>query len=221
MTPAIKLAPSILSADFGRLRQELDMLAKGGVDYVHMDIMDGHFVNNITFGMPMVSDLRQHSNLTFDAHLMISNPLKYVDNFIEAGADIITFHHGTCENPAVLAQHIRAAGRRSSMALRPHEPIDNILPHLNNLDMVLVMSVDPGFGGQPLQPIALEKAKALRDHCNSQNIPMDIQMDGGINLSNIRTVLDHGVNVIVIGSAIFDAPDPLAAIKKFRDIFDK
>jgi len=214
----IKLAPSILSADFGRLAHQLDLLEQGGADYVHIDVMDGIFVPNITIGLPVVSSLKKCSNLTFDTHLMITRPERYSDKFARAGADIISFHFEACDDPWRLIRQIRSLNKRVSVAIGPDESVERIFRYIHELDMVLIMSVYPGFGGQSLIMSALEKAEKLRSYAINHNIDVDIEMDGGINLDNVRDVLDSGVNVVVVGSAVFEAEDIPQALRQFREI---
>jgi len=198
-----KLSPSILSADFAALGEQLAKIERSGAHYVHIDVMDGHFVPNITIGPLVIKSLRKRSKLIFDVHLMIENPWKYVQDFAEAGADIINFHIEAVKNPEALIDVIKRCGKQAAVTIKPETEIDAILPLINRVGMILIMSVNPGFGGQGLIPEALNKARRLRAYMRENNLSVDIEMDGGINLQNVKTVLDSGVNVIVAGSAIF------------------
>jgi len=210
----IKIAPSILSADFTMMLDAVRLLERADADMIHCDVMDGAFVPNITFGQYMVRDLRKHTNLTLDAHLMVEHPERFIEGFAEAGADIITVHAETCVHLDRILQMIRSAGKKCGVALNPHTPLTQIEYVLDRVDMVLLMSVNPGFGGQSFIPSALEKTVRLKAMIAGRDI--DIQMDGGIGLHNIKEVTDAGVNVIVAGSAIFSAPDPVEMIRQMR-----
>ncbi len=212
----IKIAPSILSADFTRMLDAVEMLEKSGADYIHCDVMDGTFVPNITFGQYMVRDLRKHTGMTIDAHLMVDSPERYIMDFAGAGADIITVHAEATVHLDRALQMIRSAGKKCGVALNPHTPLSMIEYELDRLDMVLLMSVNPGFGGQSFIPSALEKAAKLKDMIGRKGLAIDIEMDGGIGLHNINEVTDAGVNVIVAGSSIFTAPDPADMIRRMK-----
>lgn len=212
----IKIAPSILSADFTMMLDAVQLLERAGADYIHCDVMDGMFVPNITFGQYMVRDLRKHTALTLDAHLMVEHPERFIQDFAGAGADIITVHAEATTHLDRTLQMIRAAGKKCGVALNPHTPLNIIEYVLDRVDMVLLMSVNPGFGGQSFIPSALEKASRLKAMIEKQGLNIDIQMDGGIGLQNIQEVTDAGVNVIVAGNAIFTAPDPADMIRRLR-----
>ncbi|MDR1209331.1 MAG: ribulose-phosphate 3-epimerase [Clostridiales bacterium] len=197
------LAPSILAADFARLGDEIGAAGRGGAKYIHFDVMDGVFVPNISFGIPVLASARRVTPLTLDVHLMITRPERYIDAFADAGADIITFHPGASDDPAETIRMIRARGVKASLALSPNVPAAEALPYLAELDMVLVMSVEPGFGGQKLIPECLPKAGLLREWADARGLPLVIEMDGGINRVNIRAVIESGVNAAVVGSAVF------------------
>jgi ribulose-phosphate 3-epimerase len=219
----IKLAPSILSADFNLLGHQLDIVAQGGADYVHIDVMDGHFVPNISMGFPIIQSLRKQSSLVFDVHLMVDNPKAFVSRFAQAGADIITFHVEVCDSPDEVYEiigMIRGAGKKAGLALRPDTPLQRILEFVTHLDMILIMSVMPGFGGQEFIAESLDRARDLREYAADSGHNLDIEMDGGINFTNVRQVIESGVNVVVVGSAIFDRTNIHAATKKFKGIFN-
>jgi ribulose-phosphate 3-epimerase len=213
----IKLAPSILSADFANLERDIKMVEKAGAELLHIDVMDGHFVPNITIGAPVVKSLRKASNLVLDVHLMISQPENYIKDFADAGADIITVHAEAATHLHRLIQMIKKEGCMAAVALNPATPLSVLDYVLEDLDMVLIMSVNPGFGGQKFIPSALDKIKSLRSMINEKNLNIDIQVDGGIGLDNIAEVVSCGANVLVAGSAIFNSPDPALAIKKMKE----
>jgi len=220
----IKLAPSILSSDFARLGRELDILSKAGADYVHLDVMDGHFVPNITIGPPVIRSLRPQCGLVFDVHLMISRPMDFIDSFALAGADIITFHLESASDTREVRDiitKIKSAGKKVGIALRPGTDIQCAYEFVQYVDMVLIMSVNPGFGGQEFIAASLDKARRLRQYLDSLGLNADIEMDGGINLANVREVLNAGVNVVVVGSAIFDRGDICAATSEYLKIFEE
>ncbi|MCL2353848.1 MAG: ribulose-phosphate 3-epimerase [Defluviitaleaceae bacterium] len=214
------LAPSILSADFATLGEQIKALEAGGAKYLHLDVMDGHFVDNISFGVPIVASLRPHfPNLVFDCHLMIADPKKYIKPFADAGADVISFHYEVMASDDDVLETIgmiRACGAKAALAINPSTPFDAIEDYLEILDMVLIMSVNPGFGGQGFIAESLDKAKKIR-----QMYPdLDIQMDGGINLNTVDSALESGVNIIVVGSAILSKDDVLAETQKYMKIFN-
>lgn len=213
----IKIAPSILSADFANLERDIKIVEAAGAEYLHIDVMDGHFVPNITIGAPVVKSLRKISKMGFDVHLMISKPENYISDFAAAGADIITVHAEAATHLHRLIQMIKKEGCKAAIALNPATPL-NVLDYvLEDLDMVLLMSVNPGFGGQKFINNAMDKIKALRDMINQKKLDIDIQVDGGIGLDNIAEVVSCGANVLVAGSAIFNAPDPALAVKKLKE----
>lgn len=212
----IKISPSILSADFTKIYDSVKMLESAGADYIHCDVMDGSFVPNITFGQYMIRDLRKATDLPLDVHLMIDNPDKYIVEFAEAGADIITVHEEATRHLDRSLQLIRSTGKKVGVSLNPHTPLSVLEYVLHKVDMVLLMSVNPGFGGQSFIESALDKAKALKAMITEKGLDVDIEMDGGIGPKNIKQVVDSGVSVIVSGNTIFKAEDPAEMIKILR-----
>ena len=213
----IKLAPSILSADFARLLEDVKKVEKAGCEYLHIDVMDGHFVPNITLGPGRVKSLRKDVNMVFDAHLMIENPDNYIKEFADAGCDIIVVHQEACTHLHRTIQNIKSHGIKAGVALNPATPIETIKYVLQDVDMVLLMSVNPGFGGQSYIPVVTEKIKELKALIDEMNLDIDIEVDGGVKPSNIAEVVNAGANVIVAGSAIFNAGDIDEAVKSLRE----
>ena len=213
----IKLAPSILSADFARLLEDVKKVEKAGCEYLHIDVMDGHFVPNITLGPGIVKSLRKDVNMVFDAHLMIENPDNYIKEFADAGCDIIVVHQEACTHLHRTIQNIKSHGIKAGVALNPATPIETIKYVLQDVDMVLLMSVNPGFGGQSYIPVVTEKIKELKALIDEMNLDIDIEVDGGVKPSNISEVVNAGANVIVAGSAIFNAGDIDEAFKSLRE----
>ena len=203
----IIISPSVLAADFSKLGEELDKVAKAGAEYIHLDVMDGIFVPNISFGPPVISSLRKKSEVVFDVHLMITDPIRYIDDYVNAGADIITIHYESCENPLEVVRYIRSKGVSPCVSIKPATPPEVLFDMMSELDMVLVMTVEPGFGGQKLIPATLGKIKALKEYCDENGYSIDIEVDGGIGPDNIGLLTSNGANVIVAGSAVFKADD--------------
>lgn len=217
MSNQIKIAPSILSADFSKMGEEVQSLEKSGADLVHCDVMDGVFVNNITFGIKMVEDLRKITTLPLDCHLMIVHPEKYVERFAKAGADSITVHYEACQNnlKEVLTL-IKNAGVKCGAVINPDTPVEKIQDVIPMCDMVLIMSVFPGFGGQKFIPEALDKLRQVKQIIEKCGKAIDLQIDGGVTAENIAQIKEAGANVIVAGSAVFKAPDRAKMIQNLK-----
>ena len=203
----IQISPSILSADFSQLGNEIKRLEEGGADMIHVDVMDGHFVPNLTIGPPVIKALRKHCSLKFDVHLMISPVHKYIESYAEAGADIITIHPEATDNMKSSILKIKQLNKKVGVSLNPESKIDLILDFLDKIDLVLIMSVNPGFGGQKFMPEVLEKIKKLRKIQDEKKLNFDIEIDGGINFENSKKAIDAGANILVSGTTIFKSND--------------
>ena len=212
----IKIAPSILSADFADLGRDVERLSNAGADFIHIDVMDGHFVPNISFGMPVIKAIRNKTDKVFDVHLMIENPSKYIDDFIDAGADIITIHYESEKHLDRTIAYIKAKGKKAAVALNPATPVHLLKNIITELDMVLIMSVNPGFGGQSFITSQLKKIEKVRKMVDNSGFDIDIEVDGGIKDINAKEVVKAGANVLVAGSYIFNSSNYAEAIKSLK-----
>lgn len=212
----IKIAPSILSADFSRLGEEIKDVEKGGADYIHVDVMDGHFVPNITIGPLIVEAIRPITSLPLDVHLMIEKPDQYIEAFAKAGADIITVHVEACPHLHRTIQLIKSQGIKAGVVLNPHTPVSMIEHVLEDIDMVLLMTVNPGFGGQKFIHSVLPKVKQVADMIRERNLQVEIEIDGGVNTETAKLCVEAGANVLVAGSAVYNEKDRGAAIAAIR-----
>ena len=218
MTKSIKIAPSILSSDFSKLGEVLEELNQSGAEMVHVDVMDGHFVPNITFGPPVIKKIRKYSTIPFDVHLMIAPVHKYIKDFADAGADIITVHPEATDNLVQTIELIKSLGKKAGVSLNPKTTLDSILPVFHLVDLVLVMSVNPGFGGQKFMPEVLSKVKELRAKIDQEKLNIDIEIDGGIDFETAKLAKDAGVDILVSGTTLFDSKDSLKNnIQKLRN----
>ncbi len=212
----IKISPSVLASDLSNLASEVVEIEKAGAEMAHLDVMDGVFVPNMSFGMPVIESLRNKSNIIFDVHLMIVSPEKYAKRFIDAGADIVTFHYEACEDSGALLDEIRKNGAKAAISIKPKTAAEEIFPLLDKCDMVLVMTVEPGYGGQKFMPDMLPKVKAIREEAVRRGLDIDIQVDGGINPETAKLAKEAGANVLVAGSSVFKSPDRRMAIDALR-----
>ena len=213
----IYIAPSLLAADFSILADEINRVETAGAKYLHLDIMDGAFVPNITFGPELVASIRKCTDLFFDVHLMIKRPERYVDRFVKAGADIITFHYEACDNPMSVIHFIHSYEMKAGIAISPNTPVELLYPIINHVDMALIMTVEPGFGGQALIPETLDKVHALRRYASERGIELDIEVDGGIKPENVGLATSAGANIIVAGSSIFKSKKTRTVIQTMKE----
>jgi ribulose-phosphate 3-epimerase len=213
-----KIAPSVLSADFARLGEEVAEVERAGADMIHFDVMDGHFVPNLSIGIPVLESLRKVTRLPLDAHLMIENPERYVEVFVKSGANSVSVHAEVCKDIPAMARRLHDLGARASIGINPETDVERVLPFAAHLDMILIMSVHPGFGGQEFIPEALEKLRAVRRELDRRALKVDIEIDGGVKLDNIAEVKAAGANVFVSGSGIFGQGDYRKVVKEMRDL---
>ena len=215
-SPDIKIAPSILASDFSRLGEEICRVVEAGADFIHFDVMDGHFVPNLTMGPQLIKSVKQYTDCPFDVHLMIARPQDYINDFADAGADLITFHVEIEGSIETIIDLIKTRGVKAGLALRPNTPVSSIFPYLAELDLVLPMSVEPGFGGQKFLMSALNKIDSLRERIFELRCDALIEVDGGINLETAPLVVNRGATVLVAGTAIFGSRNPSEAIRALR-----
>ncbi len=214
----VKLSPSLLAADFSNLKNDIEKAENAGCDMLHLDVMDGAFVPNISFGMPVISSLKKISNIVFDVHLMINDPIRYIEDFVKCGADIITFHYESCDDPLAVIEKIKSFGVKTAISIKPKTDASVLEPFVDKVDMVLIMTVEPGFGGQKLIPDTLDKVAQVARMAKEKGVCPDIQVDGGITLENAHLATEKGANVLVAGSAVFGAPDVSEAVRKFKSL---
>ncbi len=212
-----KLSPSLLSANFAELKSEIEKLERGGADYLHLDVMDGNYVPNISFGIPVIKSIRNITKLPLDVHLMIDKPERYIKDFVEAGADILTVHGESTTHLHRVIQLIKSLGAKAGISLNPSTTLDSIKYVIDDLDLILIMSVNPGFGGQTFIPIIREKIKETRALIDKTSLDIILEVDGGIKLNNINEIVDLGVDLVVVGSDIFASQDLEARTREFKE----
>lgn len=210
----VKISPSLLAADFSRLAEEIARVEQGGADMLHLDVMDGHFVPNLTIGPPLVESIRKVSQLFFDVHLMLARPWEFVEPFAKAGADGITIHLEAVPDPRPLLARIASLGKRRGLSINPDTPVDRVAPFLDHIDLLLIMSVFPGFGGQSFIPASLDRLRQARALIRGR--PIDLQVDGGVNFENAAAIIEAGATNLVAGTSTFRAGDPAEAIRRLR-----
>lgn len=214
-----RLAPSILAADFNRLGEQIKQVEQSGIELLHIDVMDGMFVPSISFGMPVVASIRKESSLFFDVHMMVQEPIRYIKEFIKLGADLITVHVEACKDVAGTMQQIKAQNIKCGVSINPETPVKSVLPYLELADLVLVMSVRPGFGGQKLITETLDKVRKLAEIRNERGLSYQLEVDGGVHLGNLRDVVSAGVDIIVAGTAVFDG-NITENIRKVKEVIE-
>lgn len=217
----VELSPSLLSCNFANIQNDLDKLKESGVKYIHLDIMDGHFVPNISFGFGLIKSIRDDNDFIFDTHLMIDEPERYLEEFKESGSDIITVHYEACKNLDRTLEKIKEMGLKAGLTFKPKTDIKKILPYLKKVDLILVMSVEPGFGGQSFMEDSLEKVKIIKDYIKENDLDCLIEIDGGVKTHNLQKVVDSGVDIVVSGSDIFSNGDIKDQVSKYKQIFEK
>lgn len=214
------LSPSLLSIDFNHVEKNAKVLDEAGVKWFHLDVMDGIFVRNISFGPPVIKCIRKITDSFFDVHLMIVDPIRYIDAFKDAGSDMLTVHYEACKNLQDTIDHIKDSDLKAGVAINPDTPVSVLEPYIDKVDMVLIMSVNPGFGGQKFMPVALDKLKRVKEWADEKNSDLYIQVDGGITVDNVSAALDAGANVVVAGSAVFKG-DKAANVRAFQEALDR